>query len=126
MNLKETEQLLRLIEAYDRTPFRPEAVDLWYAELRSITYADADAAVRQIFRIHGRDDKGNVRKLLPADVRRPAEAIGEHRRRMEAQRAIGGAKRPLGLEAPAARAALEAMRKTAADATARYRDRVAA
>jgi hypothetical protein len=128
MNATETKQLLSLISTYDRRPFPPEALDVWHAELRAVNYGDAVAAVQTIFRINGHDDRGQVRTLLPADVRRPAEAIGDTRRRKLAQAAIEGAKErrgSVGRPAAVERALAEARAK-AAVAVAKYREPVAA
>jgi hypothetical protein len=128
MNLLEARELLVLIESYDRRPFRPEAVDLWFNALRSVAAEDATAAVHQIFRISGHDKDGNIRKLLPHDVVRPAQAIGEARRRKLAQAAIsappqrvGSTGRPAEVERMLAEA-----RAKAEAAAQRYREPVAA
>jgi hypothetical protein len=81
MNLTETKELLALIASYDRRPFAAEAVGVWHGELRDVELEDAAEAVKTIFRTNGHDDRGNVRTLLPADVRRPAQAIAETRYR---------------------------------------------
>lgn len=128
--MKHTEvvALLDLISTYDRRPFPPGAADLWLTELRAVSFEDAAEAVRTIFRINGHDERGNVRTLLPADVRRPAEAIGETRRRKAAQAAIaapqvrrGSTGRPAAVEAELAKA-----RAKAEAAAAKYREPVAA
>lgn len=143
MNLREARELLVLIESYDRRPFRPEAVDLWFAALRSVTAEDATAAVHQIFRISGHNKDGDIRKLLPADVLRPAQAIGEARRRQEilaAQRQAAAQRRaieagptgraepaPVGLvRSAAAEAAIAAARARVSEAEAQYREAIAA
>jgi hypothetical protein len=127
MNLNETKQLLTLIASYDRRPFTPEAVDVWYAELRAVEFEDAAEAVKTTFRISGHDDRGNIRTLLPADIRRPAQAIAETRyRRMAAeanrrqlaapQVRRGSTGRPAAVEA-----ALAEARAKAAAAAEKYR-----
>jgi hypothetical protein len=127
MNATEVRALLTLIETYDRTTFRPEAVALWGEALRRIAYQDAEAAVHAIFRTSGHDERGAVRRLLPADVRRPAEAIAESRYRRAAQRAIGTRAPAAAAEPSAAQlAARLAARQVAEAAVARYRERVAA
>lgn len=131
MNITEVKALLVLIESYDRSPFRPEAVDLWFEALRTVEHEDAEKAVHGIFRTSGRTEKGDIRRLLPADVRRPAEAIAESRYRRAAQKAIG-ARRPPGVplsgpvRSPAAEAALAQARAKAAEALDRYREKIAA
>lgn len=132
MKLDEVKELLQLITTYDRRPFTPAAVDTWYTELRKVAYEDAEAAVRTIFRTNGHDDRGNVRTLLPADVRRPALAIAESRYRAEAMRANrkqleapqvrrGSTGRPASVERLLAEA-----RAKAAEAAARFHDTIAA
>lgn len=129
MNITEAKALLVLIEAYNQHPFRPEAVDLWFEALRSVQFEDAETAVHTIFRTAGRDAQGAVRKLLPSDVRRPAEAYAESRYRRAAFKALAAA-RTAGTEpaAPSAAqlAARAAARQAAAYAVARYRERVGA
>lgn len=124
MNLIEARDLLVLIESYDRRPFRPEAVDLWYNALRGVVAEDAIAAVHQIFRISGHDKDGGIRKLLPHDVVRPAQAIGEARRRRTAQAAISAPAQRLGsTDRPAhIEALLIAAREKAERAAAQYRE----
>lgn len=128
MRTEDVKALLVLIESYDRTPFRPEAVDLWFEALRTVEHADAEAAVHAIFRVSGRDERGAVRRLLPADVRRPAEAIAESRYRRAAQKAISAGKAAPAETAPSARqlAARLAARQIAETAAARYREKIAA
>lgn len=126
MKYSEVEDLLKLISSYDRRPFTPEAVEVWAHEIGRVQFEDAAEAVRTIFRTNGHDDRGNVRTLLPADVRRPAQAISETRRRREAIAAQRKA-----LEAPQVRrgstgrpaaveAALAVARAKAAAATEKY------
>jgi hypothetical protein len=127
MKLTEVGQLLTLITSYDRIEFRPEAVDTWFGAMRNVAFEDAEAAVHQIFRTAGHDEKGGIRRLLPADVKRPAEAIGAARRRKAAQAAITAGPAPAGRPMSAeARAALAAARAKVAEAEARYRERIAA
>jgi hypothetical protein len=92
----EVESLLKLITTYDRRPFLPGAAEVWFAELARVEYEDAAEAVRTIFRTNGHDDRGNVRTLLPADVRRPAQAIAETRYRRMARAVIEAPKTRLG------------------------------
>lgn len=126
MNIEETKQLLRLIESYDRAPFRPEAVDLWFEALRRVSYGDAEAAVHQIFRMAGHDEKGGIRRLLPADVRRPADAIADSRHRKTAQKAIRAAARPPANRSAEAERMIALARARADAAVARYREKIAA
>ena len=132
MKFSEVGELLKLISTYDRRPFPPEAAEVWAAELGRIEYEDAAEAVRTIFRVNGHDERGGVRTLLPADVRRPAEAIADTRRRREAiaaqRKALdapqvrrGSTGRPAAVEA-----ALAAARAKAAAAAAKYREPIAA
>lgn len=127
MKLTEVERLLTLITSYDRIEFRPEAVDVWFGAMRNVMFEDAEAAVHQIFRTAGHDDKGGIRRLLPADVKRPAEAIGAARRRKVAQAAIGAGPVPAGRPmSDEARAAVAKARAKVAAAKARYREQIAA
>lgn len=128
MNIDETTRLLQLIESYDRKPFAPGAIELWATALDTVTYQDAVAAVHQIFRINPRDERGNLRSLIPNDVLRPAQAIGEARRRKSAQRAIAAPPQRVGSTGrPAAVEALLAEARAKADAAiSRYREPVAA
>ena len=124
MNLEDTHRLLQLISDYDRRPFSPSAIELWAPYFARIDYADAEAAVHKIFRMHPRDDRGTLRTLLPADVARPARDIADSRRRKAAQRAIASAHRPPQERSPAASAAVERARAIVAAAEARYREQV--
>ena len=128
MNATEVRALLTLIETYDGSTFRPEAVALWGEALRRVEYQDAEAAVHTIYRVNGHDDRGGIRRLLPADVRRPAEAIAETRYRRAAQKALGAGRPAAGPVEPSAAqlAARAAARRVAETAVAKYRDRVAA
>lgn len=128
MNATEVRALLTLIETYDRSTFQPKAVELWGEALRRVSFEDAEAAVHAIFRVAGHDDRGNIRKLLPIDVKRPAEAIGEARRRRRAQAAIAAPAQRVGSTGrPAAvEQALAEARAKAEAAAARYREPVAA
>jgi hypothetical protein len=128
MKYSEVEELLKLISTYDRRPFPAGAAELWLAELARVEYGDAAEAVRTIFRTNGHDERGNVRTLLPADVRRPAQAIAESRYRRLAREAIeapqvrrGSTGRPAAVEA-----ALAAARERAARAAAKYHEALAA
>jgi hypothetical protein len=128
MKYTEVEALLTLIATYDRRPFLPEAVGVWAHELGRVEYEDAAEAVRTIFRTSGHDERGAIRTLLPADVRRPAEAIAASRYRRMAREAIeapqvrrGSTGRPAAVEA-----ALAAARARAEAAAAKYREVVAA
>jgi hypothetical protein len=127
MKFSEVDELLKLISTYDRRPFTPKAVEVWAAELGRIEYQDAVEAVRTIFRTNGHDDRGNVRTLLPADVRRPAQAIAETRYRREAaaanRKALGAAqvrRGSTGRPAAVERALADARAKAAA-AAEKYR-----
>lgn len=119
MRIAEVKELLQLITTYDRRPFSDGAVTTWHTELRAVEFEDAAEAVKMVFRTNGHDDRGNVRTLLPADVRRPAQAIAESRYRRLARAAIeapkvrvGSTGRPAAVEAMLA----EARRKAAAAA----------
>lgn len=128
MNPMETKRLLSLISTYDRRPFPPEAVDVWHLELSRVEYVDAELAVQTIFRTNGHDDRGTVRTLLPADVRRPADAIAESRRRKAAQAAVEGVqvrRGSTGRPAAVERMLAEARAKAEA-AAAKYREPIAA
>lgn len=130
MNIDETEKLLLLIEGYDRSSFKPAAIGLWSLAMGDVVYQDAVDAVHQIFRIAGHDREGDIRKLLPADVKRPALAIGEARRRKSDQAAIAAAEPAKGVGSTGRSAKVEALlaeaRAKAEAAAQRYREPIAA
>lgn len=126
MNIEETHQLLQLIYDYDKRPFSPTAVDLWAPYFDGIDISDGIAAVHKIFRMNPRDDRGQLRTLLPVDVARPARDIADSRRRKAAQKALASAHRTPQERSAAATAALAEARRKAAQATERYRETVAA
>lgn len=125
MNIEETQQLLQLIFDYDKRPFSPTAVELWAPYFSKIDFRDAEAAVHKVFRMNPRDDRGQLRTLLPADVARPARDIADSRRRKAAQAAIASAHRTPAERSAAAEAAIRAARARVTEAAAKYRETVA-
>jgi hypothetical protein len=127
MRLDLVSELLRTIAELDRAVFPEGAALSWQPIMDGIDYADALQAVREHYSSLGsRDASGNVRRVIPADVRSRARAIAESRLRA-AQRALPVAPphRPED-RSPEVRAAVLAARQRVAEAEARYRERVAA
>lgn len=129
MKLELVTDLLTLITEYDRQAFPPGAHLAWHDVLDGIDYGDARQAIIDHYgSASSRDGSGNVRKIMPADVRTGARKIREHRERM-ARRAlpagrgprVGSTGRP-----PAVMAEVSAARARAAEAVAKYRQKVAA
>lgn len=82
MRHNQLEQLLTLIVAYDRKPFPDGATEAWLPLLHEVTYADAEQAVHRYYGApSARDDRGNLRQILPGDVRAGARYIREARER---------------------------------------------
>lgn len=91
MKPNEVEELLALVQSIDRKPFPANAHIAWYPILRDIGYPDAVQAVNDHYRSYGsRDSKGDVRPILPADIRGRAHAIAEARARASARTALPG------------------------------------
>lgn len=125
MRLDLVQELLTVISELDRTPFPEGAALSWMAILDGIDFEDARQAVLEHYGSLGaRDAGGQVRRILPADVRHRARAIKEARDRAT-RRALPAGKGPrLGSTGrPAAvLAELEAARRAAAAATAKHRE----
>ena len=128
MKLHEVEGLLELIQSIDRKPFPLNAATAWLPILGDIAYRDAEQAVNDHYRSYGaRDRHGEVRPILPADIRGRAHAVAEARARASARTALPGPRerrgsvgRPEHVERE-----LAAARKAVADALAKY-EKVAA
>ena len=91
MKLHEVEGLLELIQSIDRKPFPLNAASAWLPILGDIAYRDAEQAVNDHYRSYGaRDSKGDVRAILPADIRGRAHALAEARARAAARTALPG------------------------------------
>lgn len=129
MRHDQLEQLLTLIVSYDRKPFPDGATEAWYPLLYDVEYGDAERAVHDYYGAPGaRDDRGNIRQIMPGDIRSGARRIRDLRHRAAARQAItsppprrGSTGRPASVEALLA----GARRKVAAD-VARYRAKVQA
>jgi hypothetical protein len=112
MKLNEVTALLELIQSIDRKPFPANAAPAWLPILHGIEYRDAEQAVNDHYRSYNaRDGKGDLRPILPVDIRTRASALKEHRQRAEARHALPGPKprvgsvgRPPEVEAELARA----------------------
>lgn len=125
MRHDQLEQLLNLIVAYDRKPFPDGATEAWLPLLHQVTYTDAEQAVHRYYGSPtARDDRGNLRQILPGDVRAGARYIRAGRERSLAARTalpaaperLGSTGRPKRVEAMLATA-----RQKAAKAAERYR-----
>ena len=123
MNIELVSDLLDLITAYDRTPFPDGAVRAWLPVLDRIDYRDAVQAVHDHYTTLGaRDSQGQVRRILPADVKARASALREarerelnrHRPKLPAGR-VGSVGRPAHVE----RLLAEARQRAAAAETER-------
>jgi hypothetical protein len=123
------QDLLTVISELDRSPFPEGAAKSWMTILDGIDYADARQAVLEHYAsASSRDGSGNVRRVLPADVRTGAHRIAEQRERA-LRRALPAAPRPrLGSTGrPAAvLAELAAARQRAEAATRKHREKLAA
>jgi hypothetical protein len=120
MNMNEVRELLALVEGYERTPVPPAALDVWFAELRDVSYEDAAEAIRHHYRTAGTDKYGAIRRVLPVDVRRVAKGYHETRMRALARQALpaptvrrGSMGRPAAVEAMLAEARAKAERASA-------------
>jgi hypothetical protein len=82
------QDLLTTISEIDRMPFPEGAALSWMPLLDGIDFADARQAVLEHYAsASSRDGSGNIRRILPADIRTGARRIAEHRAR-EARRAL--------------------------------------
>lgn len=126
MRHSEIEQLLTTIVSYDRKPFPDGATEAWLTLLHEVTFADAEQAVHRYYGSpSARDDRGNIRQILPSDVRSGARHIREARERSTpaGRRSVtappvrlGSTGRPKAVEA-----VLAANRAKVAAAEAKYR-----
>ena len=83
MNITLVREILDLIVSYDRSPFPDGAVRAWLPVLDDIDYEDARQAVIEHYTSLGaRDGRGEVRRIVPADVRARAAATREARERV--------------------------------------------
>lgn len=138
MRIDLVQALLDLMVSYDRTPFPANAVEAWLPILDPIDYDDAVQAVNEHYvSLGARDSQGQVRRILPADVKQRATAIREARQRkinMMRPRLpgprVGSADRPAEVEAilAAARAKVAKRQTDRAELVARSmrHERVAA
>jgi len=127
MRLDLVAELLRTIAELDRTSFPEGAALSWQPIMDGIDYADALQAVREHYASLGaRDSSGNVRRVIPVDVRSRAKAIAEIRERA-ARRALPQAplRRPED-RAPEVVATVEEARAKVQAALDKYREKVAA
>lgn len=127
MRLDLVSELLRTIAELDRAAFPEGAALSWQPIMDGIDFADALQAVREHYTSLGsRDASGNVRRVIPADVRSRAKAIAENRQRA-LRRALPQAPPHLPEDrSPEALAAVQAARERVAEAERRYREKVAA
>lgn len=89
MRHDQLEQLLTLIVSYDRKPFPDGATEAWLPLMHQVTYADAEQAVHRYYGSPtARDDRGNIRQILPSDIRTGARYIRESRERSATQRGL--------------------------------------
>lgn len=106
MNITLVREILDLIVSYDRSPFPDGAVKAWLPVLEDIDYEDARQAVIEHYTSLGaRDGKGDVRRILPGDLRSRSAAIREARERMLGMSRpklpagrVGSTGRPAGVE----------------------------
>lgn len=123
------QELLTLISELDRSPFPEGAALSWHALLDDIDFADAKQAVLEHYGSYGaRDSSGQVRRIIPADVRTKARGIKEARDRA-VRRALPAGPRPRvgSTGRPAAvMAEILAARERAAEAVRKHREKVAA
>jgi hypothetical protein len=127
MRLDAIQDLLDLIVSYDRSPFGDRADQAWAAALDGVEYPDARQAVIEHYTSLGaRDSRGEVRRVLPADVKSRALAIRDNRLRATARtRAeLPAAPRGLAARSPEAAAELRAALQRASAAGERYRARL--
>jgi hypothetical protein len=123
MKPHEVEELLLTIQSIDRKPFPPNAPMTWYEILRDVAYIDAKQAVHEHYTSLGaRDGRGDVRPILPVDIRSRASALAEHRARSMARNALPGPRERRGsIGRPAeVEAELAAARARVAEALARH------
>jgi hypothetical protein len=124
MRLDAIQDLLDLIVSYDRSPFGDGADRAWFAALDGVDYNDARQAVIEHYTSLGaRDSRGDVRRVLPADVKSRALAIRDTRLRAtaRARAELPAAPRGLAARSPEAAAELRASLARAAAAGERFR-----
>ena len=129
MKPHETRELLELIQSIDRKPFPPNAPTIWYEIQIRVEYQDAKQAVHDHYTSFGaRDGKGDVRPILPVDIRSRAAALAEHRARAAQRTALPGpyVRRGSTDRPPDIEATVETARKRIDEALAKYREKVAA
>lgn len=123
MKFDQAKELLVLISSIDRRPFPENAAATWFEMLRTVDFDDAKQAIHEHYTSLGaRDSRGEVRAVLPADVKHRANAIREVRNRAAQRHALpapaqrtGSTGRPAHVEA-----ALAEARRKAAQASEKY------
>lgn len=123
MKFDQAKELLVLISSIDRRPFPENAAATWYEMLSTVDFDDAKQAVHEHYTSLGaRGSNGDVRAVLPVDVKHRANAIREARLRAAQRHALpapsqrtGSTGRPAHVEA-----ALAEARRAAARASEKY------
>lgn len=122
MRYEEIRDLLQLIVSMDRSPFPDNAARGWYEVLADVDFDDARQAVVDHYGSFGsRYSRGDIRRIVPADVKGRAAAIREARSRERTRNAPRLPAGPTGVPAqsPRSRALLAEARRKAAEASAR-------
>lgn len=123
MKFEQAKELLQLISDIDRRPFPEGAAATWYEMLRTVDFADAKQAIHEHYTSHGaRDSRGDVRAVLPVDVKSRAKGIAETRARAAQRTALPGPAQRLGSTGrpPEVLAELARARRAASRAAERY------
>lgn len=121
MRLDEVQELLQVISELDRMPFPDGAAVSWQKVMEGISGADAEAVVHEWYGSSlARDRQGQVRRILPADVRSGAIRRMEERLRAARRALPPPVARPLADAPPEVQAEVDRARKAAADALAKY------
>lgn len=123
MKMDQVEELLALIQSIDRKPFPANAAGAWFPIMDGIRYTDAVQAVNDHYKSFGaRDSRGEVRPILPVDIRARAHAIAEARARASARSALPGPRQRVGSvgRPQHVEAELAAARRAVAEALAKH------
>lgn len=128
MNVNEVRELLALIEGTERVTIPASALEVWHTALGKTAFEDAKAAVEKHYRMSPVDGFGNLRKIMPNDVKRVAEDFHTTRMRALARQALAGREPKPGESGSGALtgkglAAREMARAVAAEAAERARAR---
>ena len=122
MRLEHVQELLQLISELDRSPFPDGAAVSWQEILLGVSYSDAEAVVREWYGSSlARDKQGQMRRILPADVRSGANRRAEERARAARRVLEGPPLPPLADRGAAVQAEVAKARERLAEAIAKHR-----